>query len=205
MTLRTQPTSATGLISNDALLTFSDGQIVVIEASASITLAPPAPFPTLFANSAVADFGIFVTGGALNVGGSKTKVLGDVGVAGGAVQVVETGEFHGSYHVHPPAAGSTGDAVDSQGNALAPVSLDLSAIKNEAVQLANQAAALAPTQTFGSLGADTVTATAPDGINVIRVNEIKVNGHGVLTLNGGANDYFIINIQSGPNQSGIKR
>lgn len=53
-------------------------------------------------------------------------------------------------------------------------------------------AALAPTQSFGSL-IRSATITSTGGVNVIRVHSLNYD-HSTLTLEGGANDVFIFNV-----------
>ena len=60
----------------------------------------------------------------------------------------------------------------------------------DAVNAANTAAGLAPTQTFGNISNPT-TINGNGGLNVINING---NITSSITLNGGANDTFIVNV-----------
>jgi choice-of-anchor A domain-containing protein len=69
----------------------------------------------------------------------------------------------------------------------------------QAVQDARQAsmaiAALSPTQSFGNIqGNGNTTLTGNGGYNVIDVQSIKLSGKGSLTLSGGPQDHFQINV-----------
>jgi prepilin-type N-terminal cleavage/methylation domain-containing protein len=100
-----------------------------------------------------------------------------------------------------PAATLSGNG--SQG--ATPVIEDLSQYAAAAEALNLTAGNLPFTQNFGKLQSSTViTSTFPDGgINVIRIKQVALNNaNSNLTIQGTANDYFIINIEQGMRISG---
>jgi hypothetical protein len=73
------------------------------------------------------------------------------------------------------------------------VEQDLSQAAADANAASSADAALTPTQTLGNLNSS-VTLTGNGGTNVIKLRSLNYGNGDVLTLQGGANDVFIINV-----------
>ncbi|MCP3937059.1 MAG: hypothetical protein GY708_17020, partial [Actinomycetia bacterium] len=78
------------------------------------------------------------------------------------------------------------------------INTDMSEPVADALAASAQAASLTPTQTFGDINPTSsnpdFTITGNGAINVIEVDDIKLYGGETLTLSGGPNDVFIINV-----------
>jgi hypothetical protein len=75
------------------------------------------------------------------------------------------------------------------------VTVDLTQAGNDANTASAADAALTPTQTFGDI-TQSFTITGNGGVNVIALNSLNYNAQ-TLTLQGSANDVFIINVAGG--------
>ena len=72
---------------------------------------------------------------------------------------------------------------------------DIAPLKTAALALNQSAMTLTPTQTFGEISATTViNAAAPDGMNIITIQRIKLAASDTLTFSGGPDDFFIVNV-----------
>ena len=69
---------------------------------------------------------------------------------------------------------------------------ELGQATTDAIQAANTAASMIPTDTFSSLGGDNQTITGTGGWNIINVTDIA--GQNSVTLEGGPDDVFIFNV-----------
>ena len=165
-----------------------------------VTISTQASAMDPFCGSPLFSMGAFVTGSGASFSMSQPNsgVIGQAGLASGVSSNFSAGGITGPFLVHPPASGSLGSADDLPGNGGAPLRTtlqNLSALRSEALGLSNAASALTPTQTLGTLtGSFTLNATAPDGHNVVRIDEIRLSGGAVLTINGGPLDSFVINV-----------
>ena len=159
--------------------------------SSSLVLEP-------YCGSQVFSMGAIVTGTTFSMASTNAGIAGQTGIASGVTLNFTGGGITGPFLVHPPQSGSLGGADDLPGTGGAPLVAtlqDLSAMKAQALGLSNAAASLPPTQTFPAKTASfTVNATAPDGRNVILIDEVDLTAGGVLTINGGPLDTFVINI-----------
>jgi choice-of-anchor A domain-containing protein len=72
---------------------------------------------------------------------------------------------------------------------------DIAPVKIAALLLNTTAGGLVPTQTFGEINTSRViTATAPDGMNIVTIARIKLAASDAITFVGGPQDYFIVNV-----------
>jgi choice-of-anchor A domain-containing protein len=81
------------------------------------------------------------------------------------------------------------------------VNTDLTGAVSDALAASATYAGLTPTQTFGDVTAPT-TIVGNGGTNVISARSINLSGSTILTLSGGANDVFIINVTGALASSG---
>lgn len=153
-----------------------------------------------FCGSALSTYGVSVLNGAkFKLSHDDSGILGSVSLAPGATWAISAGAITDTFAIH---SGNTGTgSADNQpgpgGDPVSPVTRDLAHLRQEALDLSAQAAALPTTQSFNKINASTtITANAPDGMNVIAINEISLGSGTQLTLSGGANDYFVLNIAS---------
>ncbi|MFT5467573.1 MAG: VCBS repeat-containing protein, partial [Verrucomicrobiales bacterium] len=165
--------------------------------------------PNVFADfcaSGLGQYGVVVMdGGEFKLSHEDAAVLGDVGIAPGSSWTISNGAVTGAFNNHPGTSGSGGDTQPGPGgDPISPISSDLSALATEAVDISNDAASLSATQTFGDIkDSATISATASDGLNVITLNKVALtNSAHVLTLTGGASDYFVINIAASVKMTG---
>ena len=121
---------------------------------------------------------------------NQFAVSGNVGVGGGngALQkaTVNGGVIIGS-GANPSISGKDFIVTGS-----ITTGANLTSAVNAAIAASNAAAGLTPTQTLTNITSD-LTIVGNGGQNVISVDSIDLNG-GNLTLSGGANDVFVINI-----------
>jgi choice-of-anchor A domain-containing protein/prepilin-type N-terminal cleavage/methylation domain-containing protein len=89
-------------------------------------------------------------------------------------------------------------ALDPLGVVTGPANVartDISPIKTAATALSITAGLLTPTQTFGDIiGSKKIVATASDGMNIIKINSVKLASSEVLMFHGGPSDFFIVNV-----------
>jgi len=144
--------------------------------------------PSGFAGlGAAAQFGVLALQNT-DINSNQVTVAGNVGVSqGGGFQNQAHSSVTGNV-VEFAAGDYTGQGTVGGGLLVNPALL-ASADAN-ALSASAQAAALAPTQSFGSITKAT-TVVGNGGLNVININgDIKAS----LTLSGGPNDVFIINV-----------
>ncbi len=182
--------------------------------SAAVSLwAPLISVPSALNAPDFFSWACLVTGGNFNITAIDSAVMGPkTGVTSGVKLGFTNGAVQGQFHVHSPLVGSVGTADNlrgSGGTLLAPIYQDLSALRAQAVSISNSVGSLTPTQTFSAsiINPATINATASNGWNVILINEVALGGSEILTLNGTASDYIIINVQKRLNftaSSGIR-
>ena len=165
------------------------------------TANPVDTFVSNFVTSNLGRFGWFSTGGTVDLSGWDAGVIGNVGVAKGTLMNYTKGFITGQFVVDPSVTQKNG-AVDTTpgataGPVISAVLENLDFYKSAAVSLSAQAAALSPTQTFGTINNTAIiSSTAPNGKNVIALDGISLGSGKSLTINGGPNDYFIFNIST---------
>jgi choice-of-anchor A domain-containing protein len=141
-------------------------------------------------------YAVFMMG---NVAGTKsviteatTKITGNVAVgpsvSGSSTDLIKA-TIHGKLFVDPSAVFGTRAGLTVTGGI---VTQNLTTARNNALAASACYAALTPTRTIGSI-TGTTTLTGNGGLNVINVGSIVLMKK-VLTLSGGANDIFIINV-----------
>ena len=148
-------------------------------------------------NYAVLGIGSFLAGDAAGViNNSNVAITGNVGVGyGGSITNMAPSSITGDIFQYR-------DGMYSGPGTLAGSIKTSSRILNQnyadALSASTQAAALNPTQTFGSIGSAT-TIVGNGGLNVIQVNGNITNS---LILSGGANDEFVVNVAGTLNLTG---
>jgi hypothetical protein len=135
--------------------------------------------------------GLGLTGTAITISSGNSVVTGDMGVGGnGKLDFSGGGIVTGAIRKDPTATVNiTGGSIAAGGV----ITQDMSAITTAVKEFADDAATLAPMQSFGSITSGT-TIHGNGGLNVIKIGSINLQGGSVLTLAGGANDIFIINV-----------
>lgn len=195
---------------------FSRGLTAAILFAAATTLAPNA------ANAAFVDLGqaggyaaFILPGGSINMtinGGAA--VNGDVAASAGTHIDLGSGAKVG-------VTADTGDVVsgkiyldtlsdpsnpatvklDNQ-NPNSVATRDLSQAVNDAIAANHFAAGLTATQTVGNLDVSSqYTLVGNGGLNVISLTDVKLHGDGLLTLQGSASDFFVLNLTGTYSQS----
>src|SRR5512140_705971 len=125
---------------------------------------------------------------------SNVTITGNVGVGpGGTLLFAAPSTVHGDIHMDASAGISQnvgildGSMVDGQ---------DLSDAVAAALSAAQTFGAMARTQpAFGTISS-ALTIQGNGGLNVISIANINMGG-GILTLNGGPNDLFVLNVTGG--------
>jgi Ice-binding-like len=131
-----------------------------------------------------------LTGTFLNL--SNVTVNGDVGVGpNGSASVMAPSTVNGTLFTDPTAT------VSGPGNVTGGIQTkNLQQAVNDAISASNAFNNLAATQMFSSISA-AITINGNGGDNVIKLTGGINLGSGNLTLNGGANDFFIFDIKGG--------
>ncbi len=132
----------------------------------------------------------------LGLSGAKVKmdnenpgVIGKVGVGANGEQDLKTGFITGQLSLDPTATnGIPGTAV--QGGI---VVTGLGQAAADALRTSSDVAALAASRTFGDVK-ESLTVDASGPLTVVAMNKIELKDNKVLTLRGGPNDQFVVNI-----------
>lgn len=131
--------------------------------------------------------------GKFTLSARRSGVMGDVGLAAGTKQNFSNGFITGSMFVDPLANNKQFNRVDITGGT---VVKDVSQAVADALAASAAAAMLPPTQFFNKIQMAT-TIVGNGGLNVINVNKIDLKRRrDSLTLQGGPNDEFVINVVS---------
>jgi hypothetical protein len=148
-------------------------------------------------NASVVDLGaatgygvLGLNGAIINLSSGPLRINDDVGIGNsGTINFSGGGQINGALNYSSSATLNTGGNTISGGTH----QIDFTAVQHDALAAAAFAAALTPTQTFGSI-TSAMTINGNGGQNVIAIGQdIHLSG-GNLTLNGSANDKFIFNI-----------
>ena len=122
---------------------------------------------------------------------STSKVTGDVGVGPkGEYDLSGSAKVIGKAFLDATVTTSITGSADG-GTIMQP--FDLSQAISDAQTAAAAFGALASTQSFTDI-TDTATIVGNGAVNVIAVNSIDLSGSKMLTLSGGASDFFIFNV-----------
>lgn len=140
------------------------------------------------------DLGVFVTGGQFQSTNPSTTTNGNVGFASGVTQSgTSDGTVNGIVYYQVPAS-LGGDGNFNKNGTFTQTSL--AQAMTDVQNASTTAASLAANQTFGNIGNAPLTIT-PSGMDTV----VKVNGNisisnssNNLTINGTADDYYIINV-----------
>jgi hypothetical protein len=148
--------------------------------------------PSQLALEAVANFAVYAGGSNTVTGTPATTIYGDVGLGPNGTQNFGTAfTINGTYRVDNTADNSHAysDANFTGGT----VSQDLHYVSATVSSVSAYAASLTPTKTYGTINGY-VTITGNGGYNIISVGAISLAGVHTLTLKGGANDVFVLNV-----------
>ncbi len=151
-----------------------------------------------FCDSEVFAYAVLVTGSQFNMSNQNSAILGDLGIGAGVAIGAGDGAVTGDAFVDPSATGNLNSLDDTPGfggSALTVQSVALSSAVSDAHSLATSVGSLVPTQSFGTISSSTViSATAPDGDNVIAIDTLQLPAGAQLNLHGSSTDYFFINV-----------
>jgi hypothetical protein len=149
--------------------------------------------------SAVPGLGAAGTFGLLSVNGGLTylnqaHLNGDVGLGARDIALLPRADINGAVYADPSALviPGFGRNFDASGGV---VRQKLTQAASDADAASDAFAALPATQTFGNLKHST-NITGNGGLNVIDVKSVNLNRE-KLTLTGGANDVFVIDVDRG--------
>ncbi len=135
------------------------------------------------------------------LGTENTKVKLDKATVNGNVGVGSGGEFEfKSYSVTGDIymdAGATIDTFDGTHSGTLFVGQDLRQALTDAYQASLTAGQLEATQTFNEKINSSQTIIGNGGVNVINMNGVDLGTGEVISLSGGASDFFILNILEG--------
>lgn len=152
------------------------------------------------------DLGIFVVGPTtMNASNSGTLFDTNIGLANGSsTNFSGGGTLTGNFYKDPGATIQSN--IASQFNYGGIVTQSLSGAVSDVQTAASNAKLLTPDQTFGALGSSATTINSSTSLTnslggydtVVNVGSISItNPSNNLTINGGTNDFFIINVTSG--------
>lgn len=145
--------------------------------------------PILLGLDSVANFAVYA-GGSLTVNG--TTINGDLGLGPNGTQNFGTGPtVSGTYLVDDTANNSHSYSGGSISGGT--VVQDINSVGALVSSVSAYATGLTATATFGLIQNNT-TITGNGGYNIINVGSISINGTKKLTLQGGANDVFVLNV-----------
>ncbi|MFO0806219.1 MAG: collagen-binding domain-containing protein [Gemmataceae bacterium] len=149
------------------------------------------------------NLGVFVTGPTtMNASNSGTTFNTNLGLASGAgTNFSGGGTLTGNLYLDPGASlQSNFNSQFNVGGSITPISLATAVM--DVKNAASTAAALAPNATYGAVGSSALTLNSTGSINslgghdtVVQLSSINItNPANNLTISGGANDYFVINV-----------
>jgi hypothetical protein len=148
-------------------------------------------------SSLAADFAFLGQYNVLGLAGSKiditnpqTVVMGNVGLDAHAKENFSDGQIQGRLIIDATADITHHNNVKTGGPTQ---TIDATSADAAAIDASKQIAAMTPTQTIAGIR-NSVTIASTRQINVINVQSIELNGASALTLQGGSNDYFYINV-----------
>jgi len=180
--------------------------LLALAAGVVLALAAPVQAAVLDLGDA-ADYGLLAVPNTDDVPDvnlfASAKVTGDIAVGtDGSFTMFSSGPGRGVFgdlYLAPGVSQSFSSGANLTGAIF--TNVDLSQAIADALQASLDAAALTPTQTFGTVNSTTTWISA-GGVNVIDVTTIDLGALDVLTLSGASSDYFIINVSTGFNMSG---
>lgn len=137
----------------------------------------------------------YALSGSMRASPSATVIAGNLGLGDGIAASKFVGPFSatisGTFHVDPLALVPPSLADDV-------VATDLSAAASALRNAALGAASMTPTQTFDNIrlsGGASERITATEQVNVVRTGKITMSGRSTLVLEGGSDQFFIINAE----------
>jgi hypothetical protein len=130
---------------------------------------------------------------------SNTSITGDVGVGpDGKLKFMAPSTINGNIYLD---ASATTSASAGTLNGARFTGQNLAPALHDALSLSASAAALCPTMTLGKVNLPT-TLDGNGGVNVLSISSLSLGNNENLTLNGGANDLFYLNITDGLSLTG---
>ncbi|MGA7934704.1 MAG: choice-of-anchor A family protein, partial [Kovacikia sp.] len=171
------------------------GQSQILKVTGFKTVSPS--FLNLGGAADYAAFGLG-SGNKFSIDDYKTTIFGNVGLASTGVQDFSKGTITGSYFLDSFVKESGKQEVNIKGGKQ---QLSLAGAVNTVLNASALAATFKPTQTVGRTitQSTTIIGTAPketQGLNIINLDSIKLTDRNeFLTLRGGSNEYFLINVK----------
>jgi hypothetical protein len=131
-----------------------------------------------------------LAGAKIDITNPQTIVMGNVGLDAHAKENFSDGQVQGRLIIDATADISHTNNVKYGGPTQ---TVNAAPVDAAAIDASNQIAAMTPTQTIAGIR-NSMTIARTGAINVINVQSVELNGSSTLTLRGGANDYFFINV-----------
>jgi hypothetical protein len=135
-----------------------------------------------------------INGGVVDLNGSS--VVGDVGLGPRETSTLQKATVTGRFIYDPTATADLSRLNKNVSVSGGVAASDLSQAAADANAASSADAALPPTQTLGDVTAS-VTLAGNGGTNVVSLRSLTYSSGGSLTLRGGANDVFVVNVAGG--------
>ena len=129
----------------------------------------------------------------VSIGMKNAIITGDVGISANGILDFTKGTINGDINLDATATSNAPFPGQVTHNGSLNTGLDLSGAVADAVNFSISASDLTATETFSSISSDQ-TVAGNGGLNVISVNTLSLSPNEALTLSGGANDIFVLNI-----------
>jgi hypothetical protein len=153
---------------------------------------------TSFANAQPVNLGTAANYAVLGIQGTDLSMMNYI--VGGPVGICKNGSLSLSSPVtiNGNVVVNTGASQSGSGiiHGVTLTNQNIAQAQTDAINAANAAAALTPTQTFTTWNS-AVTVTGNGGVNVIKVGSVNLGNGDNIVLNGTAADYWIINVTGG--------
>lgn len=170
---------------------------IIVVAVAAVFSAPPCAAATIPNLGAAANFGVLGLNNAHYTIQASTTINGNIGIASGGSVEVHAGTVKGV------AFEAASGQITNTGTITGGISIDptqMSAANSGANSAFSTAVAATTTQTFGAITSST-TITGNGGFNVVNISSVNLTA-GAITLNGTANDVFVLRISGNLTMSG---
>jgi hypothetical protein len=135
-----------------------------------------------------------INGGVVNL--NSSSIVGNVGLGPNETSSLQKTTVTGQFLYDPTSTPDLSRLNNNFNVSGGVVTTDLSQAAADANAASSADAALTPTQTLGNV-TTSVTVTGNGGTNVVAMSSLTYGSGGTLTLQGGANDVFIINVAGG--------
>jgi hypothetical protein len=151
----------------------------------------PSTLASDFSSSSLGQYNVLALDGAkIDITNPQTVIMGNVGLDAHAKENFSDGHITGQLIIDATAdiTHSNNVKVD-QGIQ----KVSTAAANAAAIDASSQIAAMTPTRSIADIR-NSLTIQGNGGVNVVNVKSIQLDGSSALTLKGGANDYFLINV-----------